>query len=206
MTTDADDLAKLAASKATVQQQMLAIQQETAKQLADMQQKFNDMEKELQDRKARARTLKIMVDAFDRTVNTVTLEQLPVLSVPKGDMLIAQGQFHKLLWEWKEAGAATVFTFTDLVDHSQLGKSAPDFLKTILGSQWKTLFPEEPIPAAFVPKQAALLALASLERLKQHWIDSEKADEIKSAGAASFALLAGEAKKRKAELYDIDMA
>ena len=184
---------------------MHAMQQETAKQLAEMQQKFSDMEKELQDRKARAKTLKITVDAFDRSVSTVTLEQLPVLSVPKGDRLIAQGQFHKLLWEWKEAGAATAFTFKNLIDYSQLGTNAPDFLKTMLGSQWKTLFPEEPVHAAFIPKQAALLALSSLERLKQHWIDSEKADEIKSAGASSFALLAGEAKKRKAELYDLDM-
>ena len=75
-------------------------------------------------------------------------------------------------------------------------------MRTVLGTAFNKWFPAEPGADSVVPKQAIVLAFQNLDRLRQTWETMEKAQEITTEAAGSFAKVEGEAKRRRAELMD----
>ena len=82
-------------------------------------------------------------------------------------------------------------------------------MRAALGSNWPLLFPgagqQGPDQAETLPRQAVQLLLASLRRLKQHWLEAERAKEIAAEASDSYAKMTAASKKRRAQLFDIDM-
>ena len=202
-------LAALQKQLEDAQKNMKAQLEETQKQhMAQLQLLKDALERKdqvIQQRNQLAHREKQIYEAHLKEVDGVALDAMPILQVPAGEQLTKQGQLFALLQSWSDKGAETPVTFQNLVDHSELKADAPMFLRTILGSAFRKWFPEEPGAESVIPKQALLLALQSLDRLRQTWQSMESSQEISRAAAGSFAQVEGEAKKRRAELMDAVM-
>ena len=182
-----------------------------------LQQAMDEMKSQLQQRDEALRhrnqlilDAKLREESFHRNNPSAVVDKLPVLSVPAGEQAVKQGQLYELLESWEAAGAATPLTFQDFIVNAHLAADAPLFMRTALGSNWELLFPnagtQGPAPTDTIPKQAVQLLLASLRRLKQHWHEAEKAKDIAAEALTSFAKMTDASKKRRAQLFDIDMS
>ena len=180
----------------------VAAQKELEKKIAKLQKAAEEQGKKEKERKRLAADLRAMRTAFERTIDGLSLEDLPVLEVPKGEALAKQVQMHSLLSQWHAAGMKTSFTFQDLIDHASLGAETPIFLKTVLGDKWDVCFTTEPKTTDVMPQQAATLVYQNLDRLGQHWAKASSEEATKAAAASSYAALAGAAKKRRADITD----
>lgn len=156
------------------------------------------MKRELEVANARAaeQQAAAMVDAaFAKVIDTSEL-QLPTVRLAGEAERLACGHLYNLLCQWSSAGAYVAFTVADLRQYDQCGPALVALLQRLLGPVWAlALGASAKDPAAVVPRQLALLALAGLEKLKE---ESKQAEEIRSAAAHSFALLTENHKKRKA--------
>jgi hypothetical protein len=99
-------------------------------------------------------------------------------------------------------GAGNPFTFDDLVAHAALGSNTALFFKEVMTAEWLKWFPSDPPPQTPVPRQMALLVLEALELLKTTWEDAGDAAQVKEEAKATYAILSGAAKKRRAEQLD----
>jgi hypothetical protein len=173
--------------------------------MASLQQMVDEQAKKQEERKQNAKRLTDMKAAFEATIPNVTLADLPELEVPKGTALAKQGQLHWLLSNWHANGMKSAFTLGDLVKHTTLGKEAPDFIMKVLGTKWVEWFPLQPLGSAIMPRQAAELIHQSLERLAGSWEKANQAQKTQEAARDSYAAMAGEAKRRRAEIKDAAM-
>ena len=112
-----------------------------------------------------------------------------------------QGQLHKLLCLWHEAGANEMFTFRTLAEFALMQGAAPTFFRDAMGDSWQKWFQTDPVTDTVIPHQVAVLVMRSLGRLKEHWEVQQQAEAVRAEASASFAHLVGPAKKRRAE-YD----
>ena len=149
--------------------------------------------------------LQAMTQAFEKTTD-VTLEHLPSLMLPAEPAAVTQlAQLHQVLEQWAALVDPTPFTLSDLIAHSPLAQDAPEFMRTALGDKWASWFPGETPDDAVVPKQVALLLLASLKRLSETWVQSNSQEATRLQAAGSYTALTSAAKKRRAALLDSEM-
>jgi hypothetical protein len=174
-------------------------------QLANLQEMLNQQTKKQEERRQHAKKLRDLNADFERRMPKLTVDDLPTLSVPKGQHLAKQAQLHSLLAQWVAAGSTTAFTFADLVKHATLADAAPEFIRTVLGSSWEQWYPEEPTGHCVLPRQAALLIFASLERLAESWKKASQEAKTREAAADSYGAMVGDAKRRRASWEDAVM-
>ena len=87
-----------------------------------------------------------------------------------------------------------------------MGQDVMPFTQTVLGSAFAKIFHEgPPIASDVIPAQALGLMLTSLDKLREAWEKASKATQIGEAAAASFQLMMGLSKKRRAEREDTVM-
>ena len=79
------------------QEQQLAVAAAASAQLEALQRQLATQQAEINRRDAASRRIRQMAEAFERTVTDVGVEQLPILTVPKGEQLLQQGQLQRLL-------------------------------------------------------------------------------------------------------------
>ena len=196
---------QLREAQRAMKEQLEETQKQHQAQLQLLKEALDQKDAAIRQRNLLAAKEKQVQEDHHRRVDGVALETMPFLQVPSGDQLAKQGQLFTLLQSWEASGAATPVTFQNLMDHSKLGADAPMFMRTVLGSAFSKWFPEEPAADTVLPKQALLLVYQSLYRLKQTWEGMEKAQEVSTAAAGSFAIILGEAKRKRAELLDVLM-
>ena len=68
-------------------------------------------------------------------------------------------------------------------------------MQNLLGSLWYHWFSDSVVDSVVIPRQAALLLLQALERMRQHYVELEGVSQIASG---AYVVLTAEAKKRKA--------
>ena len=170
-------------------------------QLELVKQQILQQQRELQLAAAAAKLKAERQEAYEVT-HVVDTDALPALQTPQGEQLTKQGQMLCLLREWKKSGASAPVLFQDLIEYTDLAADAPLFVRTALGTAWSKWFPNDCPADTVVPKQALELVLMSLEKLQLQW-ESQQATE--QAAAGSYVLLAGAAKKRRAETPEAPM-
>ena len=197
-------LQELERAKAAFEQQLKDLRAQQEAQLAAMKETLNAQLQADQERQRKAHEFKAMTLAFEATAK-VTVDELPTLTAPSGSQLQHQGQLYQLLAAWAAAGAVTPFSFQDLINHTSMAADAPLFVRTALGSKWSMWFSTDPGAHALIPRQVGQLLLQSLEKLKAQWQGDTSREQIAKQGEDSYAAVAGEAKKRRAELLDQEM-
>ena len=133
------------------------------------------------------------------------LDDLPVLPVPVGDPLEQQAQLHRMLCLWTDAGQGDMFSFKNLSESTKMGGAVAHFVRDAMGAPWRKWFPTDPEPDSIIPCQLAALLTRSLGRLKEHWQAQQQADEVRASATASYAVLVGQAKKRRADFDEACM-
>ena len=94
-----------------------------------------------------------------------------------------------------------MFTFQTLTESATMRAAAPTFVRDAMGETWAKWFSTDPASDTVVPHQMAVLVMRSLGRLKEHWEVQQQADAVRAEATASYAMLVGPSKKRRAE-YD----
>jgi hypothetical protein len=147
------------------------------------------------------------LERFQMFLPDCSVSDLPVVTPPSHDQLLRFGQMHQLLQSWNEAGAVIPFTLNDLICNTKFGKESTMVLRSMLGSLWTRWFPAgEPEPMSTVPRQAAILCLQSLDRLKQSWMEEQQvASVITQEAAGSYSRMCGTLKKRRSQGLDVEM-
>ena len=195
---------RLEQAKAAFERQLQQLREEQQKQIAELQRQLASQQRLENENHRKAQEFRAMTLAFEATAQ-VTADELPTLTAPPTSQLQGHAQLYQLLTVWSTAGAATPFTFQDLIAHSMMGSDAPLFVRTALGTKWTQWFSADPGLAHIVPRQVAQLLLASLEKLRAQWQEDEARDNIAEQGRTSYAAMVGIAKKRRAELLDHEM-
>lgn len=177
-------------------------QQEHMLQIQALQKQLEDNNAHMQRVAAQARLDKERQDAYEMR-HEVDTTSLPALQMPQGEQFQKQSQLLCLLRAWNTANSSTPVLFRDVITHCDLGTDAPMFIRTALGTAWDKWFAcGDPSEQSVIPRQALQLVLASLEKLCLVWESEESAKATQAAAAGSYALMAGDAKKRRAEVLD----
>ena len=95
--------------------------------------------------------------------------------------------------------------YVTLTDSTKMGGTAAHFVRSAMGESWKSWFPTDPEPDSIIPCQLAALLKRSLGRLKEHWQAQQQAEEVRASATASYAVLVGQAKKRRADFDEACM-
>ena len=204
---------------AQMQEQLDALQQQLQRYHAELQKTQQERSQVAAAAAAAEATVKSQLDAFRkaaaaiqrfeadwaREVHDANLERLKKVDVPQGKELECQGQLHRLLCGWADAGATEPITFQDLVAHSTYKKEAPKFVKKALDSYFPKFFPDEPGLETCIPRQACRLLHASLGRLKDTYEAQETAKEVAAQAAEAYVIMEGTSKKRRSTMRDAVM-
>ena len=183
------------------------VARDTASQLRQLQQELEAAkaagQREVQKRREEAAAQ----EAFQLYVPEVRVDNLPLLTMPSStEKLFAHGQLHQLLQSWSDAGAAIPFSFNDLTAHTTFAAECPMVIRSILGTQWPKWFVENPGATQTVPRQAAIMCLQALDKLKQAWLDHlEVQTKIAAEAAGTYTSMCGTVKRRRSVVNDAEM-
>ena len=99
-----------------------------------------------------------------------------------------------LLQHWSLAGGSLPFCLGDLRNEATAKKGTDDLVKALLGPLLKTLFPSGATGQTIFSRQAVLILLHALERLKARF---ERVEETRKAAADCYAVIVELSKKRR---------
>ena len=99
-----------------------------------------------------------------------------------------------LLQHWSLAGGSVPFCLGDLSKVATAKEGTELLVKDLLGPLWEALFPSGATETTVFPRQAVLIILHALERLKARF---ERVEETRKAAGASYAVISEISKKRR---------
>ena len=83
-----------------------------------------------------------------------------------------------------------------------------EWRKGLLGAYWSRFFPaseypQGPLPTTCLPKQACMVTLYALRKLKTTYEEATEAAELAEQGKRAFAMVQAEAKRRRTQVLGV---
>ena len=186
--------------------QRLALAQKTADEAAAVVAAAAAAETAATDKKAweDARTAELIAEGAAKSAWAVTTAQFEVTTacdsgqlpdlLPDESTLEHCSNLFYLLQHWSLAGGSVPFCLGDLSKEATAKEGTELLVKDLLGPLWEALFPSGTTEKTIFPRQAVLIILHSLERLKARF---ESVEETRKAAGASYAVISEISKKRR---------